>query len=97
MAIFIVNQLKSLTGMAQRRGFDLRAPVKLLNIIGDKEWTLLELDALVREMIYLVQNTAREALRRWIKDGYPEQEQPPLTKWLRHSDLALYSAGFLSH
>ncbi|MES9990540.1 MAG: HD domain-containing phosphohydrolase [Candidatus Thiodiazotropha sp.] len=97
MALFIVEQLKRLTGMAKRCGFDLRAPVKLLNIIGDEERALSELDALVREMIYLVQSTAREALRRWVKDGVPEQEQQPLTKWLRHTDLALYSAGFLSH
>ncbi|MES9843000.1 MAG: hypothetical protein ABW134_20855, partial [Candidatus Thiodiazotropha endolucinida] len=72
------------------------APAKLLNIIGDEERALSELDALVREMIYLVQSTAREALRRWVKDGVPEQEQQPLTKWLRHTDLALYSAGLLS-
>ncbi|MBT3061825.1 MAG: HD domain-containing phosphohydrolase [Candidatus Thiodiazotropha sp.] len=97
MAMFIVEQLRRLTGMAKRCGFDLRAPVKLLNIIGDEERALSELDALVREMIYLVQSTAREALRRWVNDGVPEQEQQPLTKWLRHTDLALYSAGFLSH
>ncbi|MEW8692578.1 MAG: HD domain-containing phosphohydrolase [Candidatus Thiodiazotropha endolucinida] len=96
MAMFIVQQLKRLTGMAKRCGFDLRAPAKLLNIIGDEERALSELDALVREMIYLVQSTAREALRRWVKDGVPEQEQQPLTKWLRHTDLALYSAGLLS-
>jgi HD-GYP domain-containing protein (c-di-GMP phosphodiesterase class II) len=97
MAMFIVRQLKRLTGMAKRCGFDLRAPVKLLNIIGDEQRALSELDALVSEMIYLVQSTAREALRRWVKDGVPEQEQQPLTKWLRHTDLALHSAGFLSH
>ncbi|MEW8507632.1 MAG: HD domain-containing phosphohydrolase [Candidatus Thiodiazotropha sp.] len=96
MARFIVEQLNRLTGMAKRCGFDMRAPVKLLNIIGDEERALSELDALVREMIYLVQSTAREALRRWVTDGVPDQEQP-LTKWLRHTDLALYSAGFLSH
>ncbi|MCG8023660.1 MAG: HD domain-containing protein [Candidatus Thiodiazotropha endolucinida] len=96
MAMFIVQQLKRLTGMAKRCGFDLRAPAKLLNIIGDEERALSELDALVREMIYLVQSTAREALRRWVKDGVPEQEQQPLTKWLRHTDLALYSVGLLS-
>ncbi|PVV25906.1 MAG: hypothetical protein B6D79_08005 [gamma proteobacterium symbiont of Ctena orbiculata] len=97
MALFIVKQLQRLTGMAQRCGFDLRAPVKLLNIIGDEERALSELDALVREMIYLVQSTAREALRRWVHDETPAQDQAPLTKWLRHVDLTLYSAGFLSH
>jgi hypothetical protein len=97
MALFIVEQLKRLTDMAKRCGFDLRAPAKLLTIIGDEELALLELDAMVREMIYLVQSTAREALRRWVKDGIPEQEQQPLTKWLRQTDLVLYSAGFISH
>jgi HD-GYP domain-containing protein (c-di-GMP phosphodiesterase class II) len=97
MALFIVQQLRRLTVMAKHCGFDLRAPAKLINIIGDEERALSELDALVREMIYLVQRTAREALRRWVKDGVPEQEQQPLTKWLRHTDLVLYSAGFLSH
>jgi HD-GYP domain-containing protein (c-di-GMP phosphodiesterase class II) len=97
MAIFIVQQLRSLTDMAKRCGFDLCAPAKLMTIIGDEERALLELDALVREMIYLVQSTAREALRRWVKDGVPEQKQQPLAKWLRHTDLALYSAGFLTH
>jgi HD-GYP domain-containing protein (c-di-GMP phosphodiesterase class II) len=97
MALFIVEQLKRLSAMAKRCGFDLRAPVKLMAIIGDEQRALSELDALVREMIYLVQSTAREALRRWVKDGVPEQEQQPLTKWLRHTDLALHSAGFLSH
>jgi HD-GYP domain-containing protein (c-di-GMP phosphodiesterase class II) len=97
MAIFIVQQLRRLTEMAKRCGFDLRAPANLMNIIGDEERALLELDALVREMIYLVQSTAREALRRWVKDGVSEQEQQPLAKWLRHTDLALYSAGFLTH
>jgi HD-GYP domain-containing protein (c-di-GMP phosphodiesterase class II) len=97
MALFIVQQLRRLTDMAKHCGFDLHAPAKLINIIGDEERALSELDALVREMIYLVQRTAREALRRWVKDGVPEQEQQPLTKWLRHTDLVLYSAGFLSH
>jgi HD-GYP domain-containing protein (c-di-GMP phosphodiesterase class II) len=97
MAQFIVQQLRRLTDMARHCGFDLRAPARLMNIIGDEQRALSELDALVREMIYLVQRTAREALRRWVKDGVPEQEQQPLTKWLRHTDLALYSAGFLTH
>jgi HD-GYP domain-containing protein (c-di-GMP phosphodiesterase class II) len=97
MAKFIVQQLRRLTGMAQRCGFDLRTPVKLFNIIGDEERALSELDALVSEMIYLVQSTAREALRRWVNDDTPAKDQAPLTKWLRHVDLTLYSAGFLSH
>jgi hypothetical protein len=96
MAHFIVKQLKGLTDMAKHCGFDLNAPAKLMTIIGDEERALSELDALVREMIFLAQSTAREALRRWVKDEFPEQDQEPLTKWLKGADLALYSAGFLS-
>jgi hypothetical protein len=96
MAHFIVKQLKGLADMAKHCGFDLNAPAKLMTIIGDEERALSELDALVREMIFLAQSTAREALRRWVKDEIPEQDQEPLTKWLKSADLALYSAGFLA-
>ncbi len=96
MAHFIVKQLKGLTAMAKRCGFDLSTPAKLMTIIGDEERALCELDALVREMIFLVQSTVREALRRWVKDELSEQEQQPLIKWLKGADLALFSAGFIS-
>ncbi|MEL0584455.1 MAG: HD domain-containing phosphohydrolase [Candidatus Thiodiazotropha sp. (ex. Lucinoma kazani)] len=96
MAAFISNQLEGVEGMAKRCGVDLNAPANLLAIIGDDDQAVSELNALVREMIFLVQSTAREALRRWVKDEIPEQDQEPLTKWLRNAELALHSAGFQS-
>lgn len=96
MAQFIVKQLKGLTDMAKRCGFDLHKPAKLMTIIGDEQRALCELDALVREMIFLVQSSAREALRRWVKDDLPEQGQEPLARWLWNVEMVLQSAGFRS-
>ncbi|MCU7846675.1 MAG: hypothetical protein KZQ89_01490 [Candidatus Thiodiazotropha sp. (ex Lucinoma kastoroae)] len=46
---------------------DTQQIVSTEDILNDDQ-AVSELNALVQEMIFLVQSTAREALRRWVKD-----------------------------
>jgi HD-GYP domain-containing protein (c-di-GMP phosphodiesterase class II) len=96
MTDFISKQLGRISKMANRCCADLFTHDDLLTLIGEDNITLSELDALVREMIYLVQNTAREAMRRWVKDESPVEDQEPLTRWLKSAETALHSAGVQS-
>jgi hypothetical protein len=92
MTAFISKQLERISEMAKRCGADLYSPEDLLELIGEDDIALSELDALVREMIYLVQSTAREAMRRWVKDELLVDDQEPLAMWLRHAEMAIHSA-----
>ncbi len=82
MTAFISKQLCRISEMANRCCANLHTSEDLIAIIGDDKIALSEVDALVREMIYLVQSTAREAIRRWIKDDSVSHEHDPLVKWL---------------
>ncbi|MEJ2453952.1 MAG: HD domain-containing phosphohydrolase [Candidatus Thiodiazotropha sp.] len=82
MTAFISKQLCRISDMANRCCANLHTSDDLFAIIGDDKIALSEVDALVREMIYLVQSTAREAIRRWIKDDSVSDEHDPLVKWL---------------
>ncbi|MCU7806345.1 MAG: HD domain-containing protein [Candidatus Thiodiazotropha sp. (ex Semelilucina semeliformis)] len=96
MAHFVSSQMRQVMEMANRCGVVLNTSTGPFDIIGDDEQALSELDALVREMIFLVQSAVREAQRRWIKEEIPNEEQTPLAQWVRNTELALYSAGFQS-
>lgn len=94
MTAFINKQLEHILEMANRCGANLHAAADLLELIDD-DIALLELDSLVQEMIFLVQNTAREAMRRWAEDELPGHQQEALSEWLRNAEMALYKAGYL--
>ncbi len=96
MTAFISGQLGRISAMANRCCADLHSSDELLALFGEDNVALSELDALVREMIFLVQSTAREAMRRWVKEELPARDQGPLARWLRNAEMALHSAGFQS-
>ncbi len=86
MTAFIRKQLGRISGMANRCCANLHTSDDLLTIIGEDNEALSEVDALVREMIFLVQSTAREAIRRWVKDELPAPNQDALAKWLSRAE-----------
>jgi hypothetical protein len=92
MTAFIRIQLERISEMAKRCGADQYSPEDLLELIGEDKMALLELDTLVREIIYLVQSTAREAMRRWVKDEFLEDDQDPVAMWLRQAEIAINDA-----
>jgi HD-GYP domain-containing protein (c-di-GMP phosphodiesterase class II) len=94
MTAFISRQLGRISAMSNRCCPNLNTSDDLLTLIGEDSVALSELDALVREMIFLVQSTAREAMRRWVKDALPAHDQAPLARWLKNAEMALHSAGF---
>lgn len=91
VADFISSQLRRLAEMANRCGIDLNAPAELMTYLGDDEQALSEWDVLVGEMFFLLQNTVREALRRWERVEMPERDREPLDAWLRHTEMVLHS------
>ncbi|MCU7842262.1 MAG: HD domain-containing protein [Candidatus Thiodiazotropha sp. (ex Monitilora ramsayi)] len=96
MASFISNQMQEVNNMVNRCGLSLSGAEPQTHLLGEDPQTLSEVDAMVREMIFLVQSTIREAQRRWIKDEIAEKDETPLTTWIRNSESALFSAGFQS-
>jgi hypothetical protein len=82
MTTFICGQLSRISEMANRCCANLHTSDDLLEIFGNDHVALSELGALVIEMTYLVQSTAREAMRRWPIDELSDHHREPLTRWL---------------
>jgi hypothetical protein len=89
MTTFICGQLGRISEMANRCCANLHTSDDLLEIFGNDHVALSELDALVREMIFLVQSTAREAMRRWPIDELSEHHHEPLTRWLKQAETLI--------
>ena len=85
MGSFISSQMLKVNNMVNRCGLSLNGAEPQIQLLENDRQALSEMDAMVREMIYLVQSTIREAQRRWIKDEIPEHDETPLTKWIRNS------------